>query len=83
MLSVFPAALGTPFPEYFPKTAKRHPLVGHLLLHDLAKRIRQVRDAKIFVALDNSLVNLILKPALKRPLLLIVAVAIFPQAGRG
>jgi hypothetical protein len=58
MLSVFPAALGTPFPEYFPKTAKRHPLVGHLLLHDLAKRIRQVRDAKIFVALDNSLVNL-------------------------
>jgi hypothetical protein len=58
MLSVFPAALGTPFPEYFPKTGKRHPLVGHLLLHDLAKRIRQVRDAKIFVALDNSLVNL-------------------------
>ena len=58
MLSVFPAALGTPFPEYFPKTAKRHPLVGHLLLHDLAKRVRQVRDAKIFVALDNSLVNL-------------------------
>ena len=58
MLSVFPAALGTPFPEYFPKTGKRHPLVGHLLLHDLAKRVRQVRDAKIFVALDNSLVNL-------------------------
>ena len=54
MLAVCPAALGTPSPEYYPDMEKKHPLVGHLLLHDLAKRARKVRDGKIFVALDNT-----------------------------
>jgi hypothetical protein len=54
MQAVFPAALGTPFPEYYPDTDKKHPLVGHLRLHDLMQRARKVRDGKIFVVLDNS-----------------------------